>query len=59
MIQKIYFFVKMYAQKISYRSFINCIVAYTDIREIYIFIIREQYVWRLCVLQLQLSQVIF
>ena len=32
----------MYAQIFSNRSFVNCIVAYTDIREIYIFIIREQ-----------------
>ena len=30
----------MDAQKFSNKSFINCIVAYTDIREIYIFIIR-------------------
>ena len=37
-------FFSMYAQKLSNRSFINCIVAYTDIREIYIFIIREQHV---------------
>ena len=35
----------MCAQKFSNRRFINnCIVAYTDIREIYIFIIREQHV---------------
>ena len=34
----------MYAQKFSNRSFIYCIVAYTDIREIYIFIIREEHV---------------
>ena len=33
----------MYAQTFSNRSFINCIVAYADIREIYIFIIREQH----------------
>ena len=32
----------MYAQKFSNRSFIYCIIAYTDIREIYIFIITEQ-----------------
>ena len=35
----------MYAQKFSKRSFINCIVAYTDIREIKNFIIREQHVY--------------
>ena len=34
----------MNAQKFSNRSFINCIVAYTDMREIYIFTIREQHV---------------
>ena len=44
MIYKIYFFVKMYAQKFSNRSFINCIVAYIDIMEIYSFILREQHV---------------
>ena len=34
----------MYAQNFSNRCFIYCIVAYTDIREIYIFIIRKQHV---------------
>ena len=34
---KINFFIKMYNQKFINRSFINCIVAYTDIREIYIY----------------------
>ena len=44
MIYKINFFVKMFAQKFSNRSFIHFIVAYTDIWEIYIFTIREQHV---------------
>ena len=42
MIYKIQFFVKMYAEKYSDKSFINCIVAYLDNWQIYIFILREQ-----------------